>query len=127
MNREAKFRGLKVQGDGIVTDEFVYGYYSGPATIGYFIKTQSGVIREFKKVAVDPKTISQFTGFKDKNDKDIYDNSACLFHCDSDYCEYCHETDCAWESIVKWDNDEGCYMVNGERLCSDNNFLIEII
>ena len=74
MNREIKFRGKSEHG------VFVYGdliqYENGDTSI--FEKKLSRFGREaieiYKRTKVDKETIGQFTGFPDKNKKEIYEN-----------------------------------------------------
>ncbi|AQY21355.1 YopX family protein [Riemerella anatipestifer] len=71
MNREIKFRGQKID-----TKEWVYG------TVAYSEDKKRVYIVEFLEVNRDvdycfhevaPKTVGQHTGFKDKNEKSIYE------------------------------------------------------
>lgn len=81
MNRKIKFRGIPLDGfvptDEVDFDgEFIYGYYMKNGKDYLII---SGTIEPSDNlpcpkwfVDVDPKTVGQFTGLKDVNDKEIY-------------------------------------------------------
>lgn len=60
--REIKFRGLRDDGKG-----WVYGWLSSPKTIAII----SG--DDYDDIEVNPETVGQFTGLKDKNGIDIYE------------------------------------------------------
>lgn len=61
-NREIKFRGRCV-----ITGNWAYGYY--------YISKGHSIIRDEKdnECIVLPKTVGEYTGLKDNNDKDIYE------------------------------------------------------
>ena len=68
--RTIKFRGQKTT-NGV----WVYGslVYSNEIQTAIYFQTGSGLVKSMEWVYVNPDTVGQFTGFLDKNGKEIYE------------------------------------------------------
>ena len=68
--RTIKFRGKKPT-NGV----WVYGslVYSNEIQAAIYFQTGRGLVKSMEWVYVNPETVGQFTGFLDKNGKDIYE------------------------------------------------------
>jgi uncharacterized phage protein (TIGR01671 family) len=73
-NREIKFRGKPHQ-----QDSWVYGNLVVTLWNTYIIPMYDCSIEPPQFISVDPKTVGQYTGLKDKNGKEIYEGDEVFF------------------------------------------------
>lgn len=89
MTREIKFRAKRLD-----NNQLVIGYYL-PTQYGekHFIYFALEFLNEHTRIEIDPKTLGQYTGIKDKNGKEIFEGDVVISVSD----QYFKQDEIVWE------------------------------
>jgi len=104
MNRDILFRGKRADGTGWAYGDLIQ--HEGSCTIGYnftYTDHQTGISENrYYEAAIIPETVGQYTGYKEKEGKMIFDGDI-LNPPDSDYT-YC---------VVRWNEKYAAFVIYG--------------
>jgi len=106
--REIRFRGKCIE-DCELKGQWLYGHYLKSAS--HFIAVDQGLVDgHFKLYQVDPETVGQYTGLKDRIGREIYEGDIVLGY----YYDTFSKKGIEIISYVRWD-ESGYWTFDGER------------
>lgn len=105
-------RTFKFKGKSVDSREWIEGYYYKECDNTYIIedRQKDSMLNRNEAVLIDPDTVCQFTGFLDKNGKEIYEGD--ILRSD-EYPFSCMEDDARdnYFGIIEWSDEEAMFLL----------------